>query len=149
MACPQNPINTQQSTTKVLLHNYLIPFQIQQLTSGWKNRLYFSSRSSNSTLFLESRVHITMFSTSESWSSRILSENRQTIGIHQNALLFYYLSVKILEWFNSYSVPILLIFSRVPDQNGVSQAWYIVENHHSGWKPLFWLYKMFENIETS
>ena len=25
--------------------------------------------------------------------------------------------------------------SRVPDQNGVSQAWYIVEIHHSGWKP--------------
>ena len=25
--------------------------------------------------------------------------------------------------------------SRVPDRNGVSQAWYIVEMHHSGWKP--------------
>ena len=25
--------------------------------------------------------------------------------------------------------------SRVPDQNGVSQAWYIVEIHHSGRKP--------------
>ena len=25
--------------------------------------------------------------------------------------------------------------SRVPDQNGVSQAWYLVEIHHSGWKP--------------
>ena len=25
--------------------------------------------------------------------------------------------------------------SRVPDQNGVSQAWYIEEIHHSGWKP--------------
>ena len=25
--------------------------------------------------------------------------------------------------------------SRVPDQNGASQAWYIVEIHHSGWKP--------------
>ena len=24
---------------------------------------------------------------------------------------------------------------RVPDQNGVSQAWYIVEIHHSGWEP--------------
>ena len=27
------------------------------------------------------------------------------------------------------------IISRVPDQNGVSQAWYIVEIHHSGRKP--------------
>ena len=26
--------------------------------------------------------------------------------------------------------------SRVPDQNGVSQAWYIAEIHHSGRKPL-------------
>ena len=25
--------------------------------------------------------------------------------------------------------------SRVPGQNGVSRAWYIVEIHHSGWKP--------------
>ena len=25
--------------------------------------------------------------------------------------------------------------SRVPDQNGVSQAWYIVEIHHSGREP--------------
>ena len=24
---------------------------------------------------------------------------------------------------------------RVPDQNGVSQAWYTVEKHHSGWEP--------------
>ena len=27
------------------------------------------------------------------------------------------------------------LISRVPDQNGVSQAWYIVEIHHSGQKP--------------
>ena len=27
------------------------------------------------------------------------------------------------------------MISRVPDQNGVCQAWYIVEIHHSGWKP--------------
>ena len=26
--------------------------------------------------------------------------------------------------------------SRVPDQNGVSQAWYIVQIHPSGWKPM-------------
>ena len=24
---------------------------------------------------------------------------------------------------------------RVPDQNGVCQAWYIVEIHHAGWNP--------------
>ena len=30
--------------------------------------------------------------------------------------------------------------SRVPDQNGVSQARYIVEIHHSGWEPsIYWL----------
>ena len=29
--------------------------------------------------------------------------------------------------------------SRVPIQNGVSQALYIVEIHHSGRKPLIWL----------
>ena len=29
--------------------------------------------------------------------------------------------------------------SRVPDQNGVSQAWYIVQIHHSGWKPSKWV----------
>ena len=28
--------------------------------------------------------------------------------------------------------------SRVPDQNGVSQAWYIVEIHHSGQEPSKW-----------
>ena len=28
--------------------------------------------------------------------------------------------------------------SRVLDQNGVSQAWYIAEIHHSGWEPLNW-----------
>ena len=28
--------------------------------------------------------------------------------------------------------------SRVPDQNGVSQAWFIVEIHHSGQKPSKW-----------
>ena len=27
------------------------------------------------------------------------------------------------------------LISRVPDQDGVSQAWYIVEIHHSGWEP--------------
>ena len=27
------------------------------------------------------------------------------------------------------------VYSRVPSQNGVSQAWYIVEIHHSGRKP--------------
>ena len=32
--------------------------------------------------------------------------------------------------------------SRVPDQNGVSQAWYIVEIHHSGRKPSIWIYVM-------
>ena len=26
--------------------------------------------------------------------------------------------------------------TRVPDQNSVSQAWYTLEIHHSGWKPL-------------
>ena len=28
-----------------------------------------------------------------------------------------------------------LCISRVPDQNGVSQAWYVVEIHHSGQEP--------------
>ena len=28
--------------------------------------------------------------------------------------------------------------SRVPDQNGTSQAWYIVEMHHSGREPSIW-----------
>ena len=32
----------------------------------------------------------------------------------------------------------LYSISRVPDQNGVSQIWYIVEIHHSGWKPSIW-----------
>ena len=27
-----------------------------------------------------------------------------------------------------------MYISRVPDQNGVSQEWYIVEIFHSGWK---------------
>ena len=29
--------------------------------------------------------------------------------------------------------------SRVPDQNGVSQAWFIVQIQHSGRKPLIWI----------
>ena len=29
--------------------------------------------------------------------------------------------------------------SRVPDQNGVSEAWYIVEIHHSGREPSIWV----------
>ena len=33
------------------------------------------------------------------------------------------------------TVQVTGIISRVPDQNGVSQAWYIVEIHHSGRKP--------------
>ena len=28
-----------------------------------------------------------------------------------------------------------MYISRVPEQNGVSQAWYIVKIYHSGWKP--------------
>ena len=31
---------------------------------------------------------------------------------------------------------------RVPDQNGVSQAWYIVEMHHSGWEPLIYSFSL-------
>ena len=33
------------------------------------------------------------------------------------------------------SVSQVRVISRVSDQNGVSQAWYIVEKHHSGWEP--------------
>ena len=33
---------------------------------------------------------------------------------------------------------VVFYISRVPDQNGVSQAWYIVEIHHSGRKPSIW-----------
>ena len=32
------------------------------------------------------------------------------------------------------------LISRVPDQNGVSQAWHIVEIHYSGWKPSIWFW---------
>ena len=38
-----------------------------------------------------------------------------------------YIGVYILGWG---------LILRVSDQNGVFQAWYIVEIHHSGWKPL-------------
>lgn len=43
------------------------------LTSGFLNKSYLSILSSNMILFLESLVHITIFSTKESWSSRIRS----------------------------------------------------------------------------
>ena len=38
--------------------------------------------------------------------------------------------------------------ARVPDQNGVSQAWYIVEIHHSGWEPSKWVFLDAQNISV-
>ena len=36
--------------------------------------------------------------------------------------------------------PVSISIMRVPDQNGVSQAWYIVEIHHSGRKPSIYIH---------
>ena len=47
------------------------------LTSGHLKRSFFRCRLSNNILFLVSLVHITIFSTNESWSSNIRSENKQ------------------------------------------------------------------------
>ena len=46
---------------------------VSGVTSGRRKRSFFSSLSSNRMRFFVSRVHITMFSTSVSWSSRIRS----------------------------------------------------------------------------
>ena len=39
--------------------------------------------------------------------------------------------------------------SRVPDQNGVSQAWYIVEIRHSGRKPSIYMKNFFFMFATN
>ena len=54
----------------------------------------------------------------------------------------------IFRFFLFFFGPIRSPISGVPDQNGVSQAWYIVEIHHSGRKPSissfsFWTFCLF------
>ena len=41
------------------------------------------------------------------------------------------------------SPSVLTYILRVPDQNGVSQAWHTAEIHHSGGKPLIWFFFFF------
>ena len=42
-----------------------------------------------------------------------------------------------------------MLISRVPDQNGVSQARYIVEIYHSGWEPLIYTFDLYCFITLS
>ena len=60
---------------------------VSGVTSGRRKRSFFSSLSSNRMRFFVSRVHITMFSTSVSWSSRIRSTTHN--AKHESKYLSY------------------------------------------------------------
>ena len=62
------------------------------------------------------------------------------------------LMIRLMTMMMMMTIIIIIIISRIPDQNGVSQAWYIVEIHHSGreasnyhhyhyhWQVYYWYY---------
>jgi hypothetical protein len=74
-------------------NNHLYSIKMSKIygndTSGCLNRSFFSSLSSNTILLLVSRVHMTIFSTKVSWSSRIRSDPKSNIIDEYTQISFY------------------------------------------------------------